>query len=127
MDEQQGKLGDSSGALGGQKSGVTLQRFTPGPWQAIKWGNRSSAWRIATVPDKHRADIANVLGGDQTLYATGNARLIAAAPTMLAALKDAESALERCAFVGKDAMDGGIGAIDSALINIRAAIARAVE
>ncbi len=39
------------------------------------------------------------------------------------ALKDADIALARCEFVGAKAMDGGDGAIDIALVKVRAALA----
>ena len=86
--------------------------LTKGPWS----GPVNNADRFEIQGDGRRIAVVDKIE---------DARLMRAAPTLLAALMEAESALMRCEFVGKSAMDGGIGAIDSALINIRAAIAKA--
>lgn len=71
-------------------------RHTPGPWHAAQYP-RSHAWHVTRTPGNARGDICNVLAGlgaqlDEQVAA--NARLIAAAPDMLAALFDCRRALE---------------------------------
>jgi hypothetical protein len=97
---------------------------TPGPWQ--EWnthqGRIMQRWRVGsqgatagiTVPV---AEIDNQRGTTEEQYA--NARLIAAAPCMLAALRDAEAELTYASAVVN---------IDKARLDaIRAAIARATN
>ncbi len=62
--------------------------------------------------EHHKSWCQNVIHPD--------ARLIAAAPTLLAALKGAEEALSRCEFAGQ-----GGGAVAASLTNIRAAVRHA--
>lgn len=97
-------------------------KHTPGPWVASKpdglahWNIRAGQLCIANVPD--------FIGSAVTMEHVGqggaNARLIASAPDLLEALNVAEAALYR--LNGSDDLPGWLS---GAVVNIRAAIAKA--
>jgi capsular polysaccharide biosynthesis protein len=91
-----------------------MSKHTPGPWNL--YPNNASDWVVRKMfPDGQEShEIARCQSG------VDNARLIAAAPDLLAALKMAVSALERSDYIQ---MDGdSVDVIDVS----RAAIAKAV-
>lgn len=114
-----------------------MSAHTPGPW----WFGIAYEPERGSVPLDYRSggycDNPMIFGaGGEHIVGCGeynvfekvdDLRLMLAAPMMLAALRDAEVALSRYEFAGAKSMDGGIGAIDSALANIRDAIAKATE
>lgn len=74
---------------------MTVTRHTPGPWKYRHWSNHSDRNPLEgfSISAADRLVPTNTAEGD--LYeAEANARLIAAAPTMLDALKDALCSLE---------------------------------
>lgn len=92
-----------------------MSKHTPGPWNL--YPNNASDWVVRKMfPDGQEShEIARCQSG------MDNARLIAAAPDLLAALKMAVSALERSDYIQ---MDGdSVDVIDVS----RAAIAKAVK
>lgn len=78
-----------------------VERFaghTPGPWVTMPTEADKPYVRIRGTRLGERYKIANALGGDsefEAREAEANAHLIAAAPTLLALLEEAEAALER--------------------------------
>lgn len=95
---------------------------TPGPWDirdATIWGPKGE--EVATVSDErgplHRVngEIRKV-GPKSIAIAEANLRLLAAAPTMLAALRDCIAALESDTETNQQA---------AALLNAQAAVAKA--
>ena len=67
-----------------------MNDHTPGPWTAVKPDRNSSAWRVTLSPKDARGDICNVLHGLASSHpadTSANARLIAAAPDLLEALR----------------------------------------
>ena len=68
---------------------MTTQTHTPGPWRLGNQPSNVIAWRVTDSADR---DVAHVFGSD--LKSKGNARLIAAAPELLAALKRVVAAAE---------------------------------
>ena len=97
-------------------------QHTPGPWELDCSG--LGAWIMAGGPDGlHVATIPIARDGD---WSDANARLIAAAPDMLAALKHIlaadEAAMKELAKMGSDQFDTSHG---SSIGLARAAIAKA--
>jgi hypothetical protein len=85
-----------------------MRKHTPGPW--IYYADLPSDdpnWHIVTTANKMRV-LANVHIEPGNLMDEANARLIAAAPDLLAALKNAVAQLER---LGSDGLSSG--AIDA--------------
>ncbi len=96
-----------------------MGQFTPGPWTAIPDARDNGEWEVVKHDDhKPNAEdpwyICGVYDAAEHADAADNARLIAAAPDLLAALISAESL-----FAHTFAMDGTIHK------QMRAAIARA--
>lgn len=89
----------------------TTPRHTPGPW----FYDDSMAYRIAI--NSERASVAVIPYLDRE--AKANARVIAAAPDLLAVLRIAETLLGSVAYIATQ------GDTDTVLITIRAAIAKA--
>jgi hypothetical protein len=58
------------------------QMHNPGPWKLVWWGNEQYPYPLSVLADNDGAWIAR----DGTVSSEANARLIAAAPDMLAAL-----------------------------------------
>ena len=91
-------------------------QHTPGPWH-VRYPLRSSERpRIVTGDKQELATVAKVNGGTDGLVYNCNARLIAAAPELLAALRE----MERC------------GVLDNGMIagpakQARAALAKATQ
>jgi sigma54-dependent transcription regulator len=90
-------------------------RHTPGPWVSIddyevsvdaesNIGNEIAAWWVVGNPDVGNGEVAAILHfyGSEEARADANARLIAAAPDLLAALKS----LGRCVL---DQVESDIG------------------
>lgn len=95
---------------------MTLFPATSGPWVANAWG-------VRTGDAKDDYDIAHCVGAAHE----ANARLIAAAPCMLAALREAEEALDTLDPRGGNLVHPSKEKIvDEAMAVIRAAIAKAV-
>ena len=95
---------------------------TPGPWSAIAWTGHAKTTVIAAVKGE-RVVVAECSGhGRYAAESEPDARLIAAAPDMLAALRIAEREMS--------ALRAAVGAgllTDKAIDLARAAIAKAVE
>lgn len=90
-------------------------KHTPGPWQFCESELRPGRYSIyANGPVAYCGDTTNEPGDGEA-----NARLIAAAPELLAALDKAESFI--AGFEGDELQEG----IDEMLSEIRAAIAKA--
>lgn len=63
-----------------------MSAHTPGPWYAVRIAQSNGFWYIDTDPDGENAgDIATIYNGDER---AGNLNLIAAAPDLLAALRE---------------------------------------
>jgi hypothetical protein len=62
-------------------------KHTPGPWNLVWWGNETYPYPLSILADNDGAWIAR--GG--TISNPADGRLIAAAPEMMAALKDARA------------------------------------
>jgi len=79
-----------------------MTSFTPGPWKITTVGNvfADHGRHICTAWAPHKEDVANW----QILDA--NARLIATAPELLAALKEARKCIAYCRRAHKDAQSG---------------------
>ncbi len=104
-----------------------MNAYTPGPW-AIDWNvsrldvfSGDAATLVASI---RRSAIS--AGIDET--ARANARLIAAAPDMLAALQGllASDSADMYAIVGRDVDGHPLNAAGVARMNARAAIAKAI-
>jgi hypothetical protein len=68
-----------------------MSKHTPGPWTHAGYA-RSMAFRVTKTPDDATGDVCNVLAGlaaKTNEEVEANARLIAAAPELLSALKEA--------------------------------------
>jgi hypothetical protein len=87
-----------------------MAKHTPGPWEAMSYGEIYAS-------DGHTSSVATVL---MNKYGPANARLIAAAPDMLAALQ--------CMVAhAPDAQAGRLDHFNEAVEVCRAAIAKAVS
>ena len=62
-------------------------KHTPGPWDAFKRGSQGVS--NYTSIEKDRREFARVYHGDRFIDSEANARLIAAAPDLLEALRNA--------------------------------------
>lgn len=71
--------------------GAVVSGHTPGPWGYCYDG--SSDWSIGEASDPQGKFVANIWDKDD-VRAAANARLIAAAPDLLAALKDLREAVK---------------------------------
>lgn len=95
--------------------------FTPGPWQAISHNDTDVAVNSETCPwiveEVDGYSIAYVLGDVPELNAELNARLIAAAPDLLEALKNLLEEASDCWRIGEhyDGRDGVIIAAHNAI------------
>ena len=101
---------------------------TKGPWSRDDAPTGQYAEQIvATSPRGLKIVVARVAGGYKKRGANAAhiVRCVNSHADLLAALEEAETALMRCEFAGAKAMDGGMGAIDSALIVVRAALSKA--
>lgn len=68
---------------------VRRPQHTPGPWHAIEW-NCHAPTAVATIVDGRPIIVAECCGhGRDSKESVGDARLIAAAPDLLAALRAA--------------------------------------
>jgi hypothetical protein len=79
--------------------------FTPGPWKAAPFSS-IVGWPISAQPDPKRntviiAGVHGFFGEDYRAEVEANARLIAAAPELLAACRVAECAVEELC-IGQD-------------------------
>jgi hypothetical protein len=62
---------------------------TPGPWRILTLGRTNSAYVMDSIPDRDGRVVGNVIATPTTNPAwEANARLIAAAPCLLAALTE---------------------------------------
>lgn len=104
-------------------------KHTPGPWRSFvnDSGGRWSGWPLSVVADHDEGKVVVRTGGqwpyewDEDISqqeAVANARLIAASPDLLSALREVEYALVNS---GRDADHDGLVA------RARAAIAKATE
>jgi hypothetical protein len=89
-DADRAALGAAINAARRETQGITGTKHTPGPWEAVKplWPDPYRVRHIVDA-DRHliaRVDFANAHQSENEAIA--NARLIAAAPDLLAALKD---------------------------------------
>lgn len=80
-----------------------MEKHTPGPWRADQDGDEFSIIGRPTWPCTHhrvrgewQVAVTDDLGGDQPDEALANARLIAAAPELLAALVEILGPLNVC-------------------------------
>lgn len=64
-----------------------MTEYTPGPWKLIWHGNERYPFPLSV----HSADDANWIARDGTVSSRANARLIAAAPDLYEALKEAKA------------------------------------
>ncbi len=89
-----------------------MNRHTPGPWHLISVGDGPETLAVA---DATRTSLLTVVTEGRTyfagVYEDADARLIAAAPDLLDALKDALCCLEVC---GKD-YDYAVGKASAAI------------
>lgn len=90
-------------------------KHTPGPWLAVA---RTNAFIEIEAPDQHGYSAKKVASTSVTNH-EANARLIAAAPTLLAALKEIVSQIDQ------GGTDGKVFARDYCITAARAAIANA--
>jgi len=79
---------------------MSESQFTPGPWKKFSWLNDRYLAVIDSIPDRDGAVVANCICHVALTNedAKANARLIAAAPELLAACE---------AFIDADSQDGG--------------------
>lgn len=102
-----------------------MAQHTPGPWRA----GRNDGYSLGIYAEGEQTfDLATVHNGGNDGEAIANARLIAAAPELLAAIQDALAAME----VGADALCsdpnhdvGAAAALELSKRHARAAIAKA--
>lgn len=93
---------------------MTQSSHTPGPWRVRRTQTPGQFVTSEKVCDAHNSVICNL-----HVNAEANGRLIAAAPKMLAALQQAEKALD-------SVFDGWVdGVIGEALLAVRIVIAEA--
>lgn len=103
---------------------TTRAAHTPGPWNVSK----SSMDRLIYADSEHAFDLAIVRNGGSDANVEANARLIAAAPEMFAALKDSVNQLETSPYWIEQIMGKSSPAIAGILQtcrNARAVIAKA--
>jgi hypothetical protein len=93
-------------------------KFKPGPWYAVNFRANSRAWKVTADLNNAVDDICNVLGWFPEGIPEANARLIAAAPDLYAALDEVMLYLP-------DFADDDQPAIVNAVKNARAALAKA--
>ena len=99
---------------------MNKQRFTPGPW-------RTGAGDFPTIYDRNHDKVAHCLmrpedeNGDGQLTRLANAKLVSAAPDLLAALEIAEG---RLMCIDAQKLDT-VARNDDVIDRIRAAIAKA--
>ena len=90
-----------------------MSKHTPGPWTILSASNRTPLVKAGPTVEETVAMVIDFYKPDE---APANARLIAAAPEMLEALKDVDARLTHIGHMEANALTHGI---------VRAAIAKA--
>lgn len=110
---------------------TTQTTHTPGPWVIHEWGIGDSVIEVNGPDGAQIAEIDTLRESTETEHvrASGehraNARLIAAAPDLLAACKAADGAFDRIEAQGADGDSEAWKMAFAAWQNVRAAIAKA--
>jgi hypothetical protein len=97
---------------------ILLPEHTPGPWAYEQRAEMGDAQWVVYDPDSDNGDILAVVDADPEQSAEANARLIAAAPDLLAVVATMLGAAEA------DALDDKSNVWRSAMLDARAALAK---